>query len=245
MLLAEDTPGLVGDACTPHFINRRQELGGHIITGSIPQHALHLVRGWDFGYRHAAVKWGEVMDKSVIYIWAETHTERKTLDELCAVIRRQEDTFHENTTFAEWVDHQAANQHSDKSAETCRDIMRRNGLRARSEYSRPRDRADLVDNLFRAGRLFIHESCRDTINACSGFWRRDSEGEPEKDGWWDHHGDALGYLVWNEIGNRGLKGRTFTTTDLPGQQTVHFDTDFKTKVDGKRGFALPSMGGAA
>lgn len=247
MLNAEDTPGIIGDACTPHYIDKPIEDGGHVITGPLPDHAMGVVRGWDFGYRHTSISWGEVINKAAIYLWAESFTERMTLEEvITGVLFPGEAAFNDDCEWKDWVDHQAANQHTDKTNETCRSIMRKHGLSARSNYSKPRDRAQLLDDLFRTRRMFVHESCRWHREAFGGYWHRDKFGEPEKDGVFDHVGDSAGYLAINELGARGVKlDRPLDVT--PGQRAIDPEAPFRLKAarGGVTGFRLPAMGGAA
>lgn len=242
---AEDTIGLAGPACTPNYIDKPMEQGGHLFSGPFPNYPMHMVRGWDFGYRHPSISWGEVVGKGALYIWAETYTERLTLDQLIRdLVLPLEAQMHEDTTFAEWVDHQAANQMSDKSLETCRKIMRTFGMNGRSRYSKPRDRAQLLDDMFRNRRLFIHESCKWHRAAFAGGWQRDDNGEPIKDGAYDHVGDSAGYLAFNEFGATGMKFSRSDDREQPGNALEDAPYTPKGNVI-QRLFRLPGMGRAS
>jgi len=237
MLLGEDTAGVVGDACTPSFDRDR-----HVFRGSVPELPVTIVRGWDFGWRHASVHWATVVDKSAIYIWRENFAEKMTLRETVThhVLPTQAE-FHTDCEFTDYVDHQARNQHTDKSEETSAGIMRDCGLRPRSSYSKPRERAELLDDLLRAGRLFVHESCEKTICALGGYWHREKDSdEPEKDGYFEHVGDSLGYLAHGVFGSKGRRiGR-----EVDSALREADEDSYEPKYPGlrQRGFATPGMG---
>lgn len=239
MLLGEDTPGIIGDACTPSFNHER-----HIFRGALPSGRISVVRGWDFGWRHAAVLWATVLDKSAVYVWRENFSSKMTLRETVQeYVLLTQGEFDEDCDYTDHVDHMALHQRTDKTEDTCSSILRDLGFRPRSAYSRPRERAELIDDLLRTGRLYVHASCEKTIAALDGYWHREKESdEPEKDGYYDHIGDALGYLVWGVFGSKGRK----LARDVDAAFRDPADEAYQPRYTGKdspvrQGFNTPAM----
>ena len=128
--------------------------------------------------------------------------------------------------------------------------MRDMGLVPRSKYSKPRDRTALINELCQEKRLFIHESCQDLITALRGGWHRkkDDPDEEEEDGYFEHLGDALGYLVYNIV---GVKARSSSRiAKLEKDQLEEEDSEvaiklvkygLNKKIQRPRTFHLPGM----
>ena len=202
MLLGEPSLGIVGDACTPGWSAE------NIFGGPWPKEPMNWVRGWDFGWTHPACVWGQVVGGNV-YIWAENFGSKIELRDFCRKhVMPMESHCHPDSTYKEYIDHQHASQHTDKSRETSKSILRDMGYRPFHKYSKPRDRAALINELLSKKRLFVHAAnCPILVAALRGGWHREEDSdEPAKDGYYDHIADALGYLLWGEFGAKARKG---------------------------------------
>lgn len=199
MLYGKPGRGVYGFPCTPEFDSHE-----HTFDSRTPRGPMHWYRGWDFGWVHPACVWGE-LDEETLYIWFENFGTKLALrDFVKGYVHKTENLVNDNSSYTDYIDHQAANQHTDKTRETSKSILRSYGYSPRHKYSKPRDRADLINHLLQTGKLKIHKNCSILLAALGGGWHREEDSdEPEKDGFYDHIADALGYLVWGIYGAKG------------------------------------------
>lgn len=197
----EWTLGITGNPCTPAFSAKK-----HVFSGTFPKHPIPIVRGWDPGYHHPVVVFFEHRGHS-LYIWDCVHPEDLWVEDLIREhVTPAQAQFHQECEITDYVDHQHINQKSDKSRFSTKQIMQKEGLSPRHSYSTPVKRAQLINTLFKEDRLFVHERCAVLIAAFAGGWRMDQEkNEPEKEGFFEHFGDAVGYGVHGVYGPKGQK----------------------------------------
>lgn len=201
------SPGARGPAATPAF-----SIEKNTFNDTWPTHPIFFIRGWDPQWSHPVAVWAQFID-GLILIWAEDYgTNSGMRDYIRESIRPREKRCHHLTDYRDWVDHQVINFHSPTSEKkkSVGDIMRDEGYHPVSKASNMEIRAELINDLCKAGRLKIHaKNCPRLITALRGGWYRDQVTKIcVHDHTYEHLGDALGILLFGELGAKGRKIRT-------------------------------------
>lgn len=225
MVDGEWSLGITGTPCTPDF-----RLDTHVFEGPVPKHPIPIKRGWDFGFNHPAVFIGELRG-DCLYIWREVLPEQLWVRDLIRNhVNPAQAEFHHECDITDYCDHQHINQKTDKSPKSTKEIMIDEGLQPKHKFSKPRDRAQLVNYLLQNNRLFVHKSCKNLILALSGGWHMDEDNaDPEKDGFFEHLGDALGYLCIGPFGFKGYKKARGSVINKPMTGKVQVSEDLKER----------------
>ncbi len=237
MVEGKQSPGVQGPPCTPDFSMER-----NTFSDPWPTFPVNWVRGWDPGWFCGVCVWC-TFDGGIIYVWKELVTHNQTTKDLIREkVKAQEKRSHHSSTYKDWVDHFSLNHHSPQSEKSNADILRDHGYHPLSRFSTPKAVAQLLNDLFKAGRLKIHkEFCPKLIRAFRGAWGRDNiSGDPVKDGVYDHFTDACGYAIWGEL---GVKGRRTHVQEPKEIEELPLIPRYVGKKERK--FSLPGFGRAS
>lgn len=194
MVMGEPSAGIDGTPCTPDYDDKEC-----VFDGPLPSTPVIVYRGLDPGWHHPAMAWLTYnRDDQTADIWAVDFGTDVDIWKFMKQVLETESRFHPDILIYDEIDPYHADQHSDKSERTTRQILREDfGVKAKSQASGPRERADLLNKLFRQRRLRVHTTLKILRNGFRGGWHKDKHGEdPEKDGFYEHVMDALGYIVW-------------------------------------------------
>lgn len=210
MVHGEDSVGVPGDPAVKGF--KEEE---HTFDGPIPDYPFEVIRGFDPGYTHPCMYFLQIIH-NVVWVWAECFGTKKFQEDFINDdVKPIEAIYHDDCDYKDYIDHQKANHHDEKSKLTTRQQLRQLfGYRMRSTYSTPDLRAKLIQRLIRENRLKVHKkNCPILIKALKGSWHRDDHGDLKKDGYFDNSADAFGYAVWGVFGKKGHQGKNLAVPE--------------------------------
>lgn len=151
-------------------------------------------RGVDFGYNDpfACVWLAQDPDSGVFYVYQEFRRSEMSIDEVFRIMRPERDV----------------QSYGDPASKETLMTLKRWGIRMKQARKDVVAGLMLVIGLFRAGKLFIFDDLRRTIDEMNSYqWALDSSGEilekPEKKN--DHLMDALRYALFSVAGNAQLQ----------------------------------------
>lgn len=185
---------------TKHVISAKRDLSA----------AWPVVRGIDFGYHHGIHLWAEVQANRDIFVFAELDAEKQTTRSMMERAVVMDAELSVKTKDAPAGVDPAGKAQTSTATESDHFTVQSFGIRVMSQSVAPKDRVTLIKQLFREGRLFISEDCEYLIESLEqAQWAKanapkDSQStDPilketyEKDGYYEHPLDTLGYLVIN------------------------------------------------
>ena len=158
-------------------------------------------RGWDFGYHHPAVVWGQVDSSDRLNIFCELLGEETVINKFADDVLRISDKMFPGYSFKDAGD-PAVKQKTDKNERTTADILRQKGINIQSRFTQIKDGVNLIRNLLLPKpdgfiKFKVDEKCTLIVDGfLGGYTRKDNgEDEPEKDGYYEHLFDALRYMI--------------------------------------------------
>jgi Terminase RNaseH-like domain len=168
------------------------------------------VRGIDFGYHHGIVLWAEVQANRNVFVYAELHAERTTTRTMMQEAVAMDAELGVDTTATAAGCDPAGKAQTSVATESDHFTVQSFGIRVMSAEVAPKDRVQQIKQLLKEGRLQIHESCGFLIEALeqaqwakTGAPQHSQSTDPilketyEKDGFYEHPLDTLGYLLIN------------------------------------------------
>ena len=176
-------------------------------SGRLPQ--LMIYRGTDFGFNFPATVFTAV-DSKGRWLWLyEFMGKEITVNVLAEKIHFISNNEFPNSQFMDYCD-PAGNQVSDKSEKTSIDILRANRIFPICRFSTPLQRSETIARLLTKTvdglpALMIDKNCKICIDAMSGgyHFKKPVNNEKfqqdiiEKDGFYEHIMDAVGYIAAN------------------------------------------------
>lgn len=187
-----------------------------------PKAKWRVVRGIDFGYHHGIHLWGEVQAERNVYVFAECHAQRRTTQAMMEEVVVRDAELGVATKEAPAGCDPAGKAQTSVATESDHFTVQRFGIAVMAAEVMVKDRVALIKQLLNEGRLHIHSSCEGLIEALEqAQWAKaamptEFAGERalkevyEKDGTYDHHLDALGYMLINIFPTQG-KGEALKT----------------------------------
>jgi hypothetical protein len=156
-------------------------------------------RGWDFGYHHPACVWAQVDLEDRLCVLVELMGEEVVINKFAEQVIEISKKLFYGYDFKDAGD-PAVRAKSDKSERTTADILRSYGIRIQTRPMLVRERINLLRNLLLprpdgSPRFKIDKNCQILIDGFLGGYSRNEEDNPDKDGYYEHLMDALGYLV--------------------------------------------------
>lgn len=187
---------------------------------------LPVIRGWDFGYKRAAVVYGQIIDRS-LYILHMTETKQSSTKMLAQKVVNESDQFFHKAVFEDYCD-SACIKDRGAGESTSLEILEAYPFHISPEfkYRRIMDGVDTISKLLQENRFRVHNSaaCEGLVDAFAGGYAFKQTGEePKKDGIHDHRMDAVRYLVDN----------TFDSADDPLPE-VHLSEEKIIELSTKR-----------
>ena len=145
----------------------------------------------------------------------------------------------------------AGNQRRPEGTMTCAQTLAALGIRVITRAVEVETRIEVMQALVSDGAVEIDpEGCPVLLAALLGGYHRDDDGEPVKDGEYDHSADAAGYVIWNLFGmenaTAGTDGfRPHTAAPRgPGRQARRSIVAGETSAEVFRPGTLRTMKGA-
>lgn len=185
------------------------------------------VRGIDFGYHHGVHLWAEIQ-QDTCYVFAEHHAERRTTARMMEEVVERDKEMGIVTTEAPAGCDPAGKAQTSMATESDHYTVERFGIRVGSEEVAPRDRVTLIKDMLKRGNLYFDASCEYLIEAMEqAQWAKgappmgSASSEPilketyEKDGYFEHPLDTLGYLLINVFPVFGLAQGAKTKKPAP------------------------------
>lgn len=157
-------------------------------------------RGWDFGYHHPAVVWGQVNNQDRLMIFAELLGEEIVINKFAEQVKNYSKVLFPGWEFKDAGD-PAVRQRTDKNERTTADILRQYDIRIQSRPTLVKEGINTIRNLLLplpdgSVRFKIDNKCKRLIDGfLGGYCRNEDTDEPEKDGFYEHLFDALRYMV--------------------------------------------------
>jgi hypothetical protein len=173
------------------------------------------VRGIDFGYHHGIHLWAQVEAKRHVYVYAELHAERMTTQAMMEQVVVRDLELGVKTEEAPAGCDPAGKAQTSVATESDHFTVERFGVHVNAAEVAPRDRVTLIKQLLKEDRLHIHVGCDFLTEALEqAQWAKGappmgSTADPilketyEKDGYYEHPLDTLGYLLVNVFPVRG------------------------------------------
>lgn len=174
------------------------------------------VRGIDFGYHHGIVQWASIEQRRHVFVYAELHAEKTTTRSMMEVAVQMDVELGVTTSEAPAGCDPAGKAQTSVATESDHFTVESFGVRVLAEVVAPKDRVTLIKQLLKEDRLHIHKSCEFLIEALEqAQWAKggppmgSTGSEPilketyEKDGYYEHPLDTLGYLLINQFGVGG------------------------------------------
>lgn len=165
-------------------------------------------RGIDFGYHHGIHLWAEVQANRNVYVFAELHAERQTTRSMMEQVVVRDAELGVKTADAPAGCDPAGKAQTSVATESDHFTVQSFGIRVLSAEVAPRDRVTLIKQLLKEDRLHFHPNCEFLIESLEqAQWAKanapkDSQStDPilketyEKDGYYEHPLDALGYKL--------------------------------------------------
>ena len=176
--------------------------------GKLP--SLQLYRGFDFGFNYPAMLVTTLDDRGRWLILKEFLGREITVNQLCDKTKLICGTEFPNCRFQDYCD-PAGEQRNDKTGtKTSIDILRANRIYPIHRFSTPLQRSEIIARLLQKTidglpAVIIDKDCKITIDAMSGgyHFKKPANNEKfqqdviEKDGFYEHIMDAMGYIAAN------------------------------------------------
>ena len=173
--------------------------------------------GLDFGWHHPAAVFTQLDDRDRWLILKEFTPQEITAHEFA---RRLIDFQNKHFPFANrfvYYGDPACRQRTDKNEKTTAEIFRDYGILIMSRASSIASRIEIINKRLSTlidGRpaMLVDKSCKVLIDALSGGYHyKENKDEPEKDNYYDHIADALGYVA---VGLFSLKDASVLRNDF-------------------------------
>ncbi len=173
--------------------------------------SMRLVRGWDFGFNHPACVWVVVDQLARKNIHHELLGEKETLELFGRRVLEITKQRYGNVQVVDYCDPHG-NDKKD-SGQTSVEILRSLGIWAEGErgvrdYVEPgialvrKELSTLIDGV---PELTLNPQCTILRSAYFGKYVRDEDGNPKKDGFYDHLCDAHRYIAYHHKSNSVVK----------------------------------------
>jgi hypothetical protein len=170
------------------------------------------VRGIDFGYHHGVHLWASIEQRRHVFVYAELHAEKTTTKDMMEQVVVMDLDLGVKTQDAPAGCDPAGKAQTSVATQSDHFTVEQFGIRVLAEEVAPKDRVTLIKQLLKDDRLHIHSSCEFLIEALEqAQWKKvgppmgSSGNEPilqetyEKDGYYEHPLDTLGYLLINQV----------------------------------------------
>lgn len=201
----------------------------HVVAAELdPEAKWPRARGIDFGYHHGIVQWAEIQGKRHVFIFDELHAERQTTKSMMdlAIVRDAE--LGVDTAATPAGCDPAGKAQTSTATESDHFTVQSYGIRVLAEVVAPKDRVTLIKQMLKEDRLHIHPRCEFLIESLEqAQWAKanapkDSQStDPilketyEKDGYYEHPLDTLGYLLVNLFPAQGAPAGAAGKTRTP------------------------------
>jgi len=184
---------LAGDPCFPDFCGKHQRV-------IEPMQGLDMVRGWDFGLRHPCCVFTQFDDEGRFKILRTIKGENEDIYKFCDRIKKFSATHYNTFTFKDYVDPSGKNKKD--SGKSSVDVLREKGIQAKYRMTTPEQRAVELRRMMRdypggEPAFQIDPANQYLIEGFSGGYTLGENGEPKKDGYFEHGIDAVGYIIAN------------------------------------------------
>jgi hypothetical protein len=169
-------------------------------------------RGVDFGYHYSPVYWAEIQAERHVHVFAELDAQHIVTEELADQIVARDRDYGIKTSQAQAGVDPAGVAQTAQATESDHDVLRRHGIPVHDNRVAPKDRVGEIKKLLRENRLTIDvEACPYLAEALEqAQWDKTGTVDKavvretyEKDGYYEHPLDALGYMLVNVFPSTG------------------------------------------
>ena len=161
-----------------------------------------LIIGMDFGYRHPAAVWLQVVGEPDDPVGRRVHVLDEflgtdlLLDDFIEIVRDRTQAYFPKAEIVFYCgDPYAATARSDRGEAIDVHLRQRYQIALRMRRMPLENSIQNIAGLLRLNKLILSPKCRILIKAFEGGYRRDEQGEIVKDGYFDHLVDALRYAL--------------------------------------------------
>ena len=161
-----------------------------------------LIIGMDFGYRHPAAVWvqvvGEPEDEALrkVIVLDEYFGKDLLLDDFIGIVKERTSAYYPKAEIVFWCGDPFSAAQKTSYGEAIQETLRiKHNIPLRTRRVPVDQSVNNVAGLLRQRRLLVHPKCKILIKALQGGYRRDEYGEIVKDGFYDHIVDALRYAL--------------------------------------------------
>lgn len=184
----------------PVFVDFRQKI--HVAHLHQPTQGIDMVRGWDFGKRHPCVVFVQIDDLSRHRIYHTVKVENEDIyafrDRILAISQKMYPTHR----FVDYCDPSGKNEKD--SGKSSISVLRERGIKPIHRMTSPGQRADEICKMLRESRggeqmILIDDTPANQylVEGFLGGYCVGEDGQPKKDGYYEHGIDAYGYVVAN------------------------------------------------
>lgn len=162
----------------------------------------HILRFWDFGYRHPVVLFAQLNNQDQLLVLDEIFGTDIVIYEFAKHVKEYTKKNFPGFELEDYCD-PAGKFKSDKSNKTSIDILRLFDIRPRYKISQVEEGINLIRKLLLersdgSTGILVDRKCRILIDGfLGGYTRHEITEEPVKDGFYEHCQDALRYGIIN------------------------------------------------
>ena len=166
-----------------------------------PIQGIDMIRGWDFGRRHPCCVFTQIDELGRHRIYRTVKGENEDIYKFRDRIIEISNKFFPGFRFIDYCDPSGRNEKD--SGKSSIAVLKEKGINPKFRVTSPGQRADEINRMLREMRGGTPTILIDPINeeymitAFLGGYCVGSDGQPKKDGYYEHGMDAYGYIVAN------------------------------------------------